>query len=110
MDTLIVDVCDLKKYFTQLTNCYQTQEQYQKVIRHLNKINRLLVLDTKIEQELSKFNALNDIIGKQTSLNKQQRDLKIELEKLKVEFSNAVPDICPLFDVPCDHIKNQKSP
>ncbi|KKL73483.1 hypothetical protein LCGC14_2074450 [marine sediment metagenome] len=89
---------------------YQKIERgYEKIIKYSDEVNRLLILDKEIVTILSEYNSLQNLIANHSVLSLKYKDLKTEIIKLGNEFLESMPDACPLFDIPCDHIKERKN-
>lgn len=92
----------------QLIDLRQKESDYKQILKFESQVNELITLDTKIEKETDEYNQLYDLVE---SLGELQAKLELgaeNLSELEEEFKIALPDLCPIFEVECEHINKRK--
>jgi exonuclease SbcC len=107
IDNMLKDKRELTKYINQLKQYKETEIRYRSIIKYTDDIKALLVLDREIEKDIIRYNLLQDLLDKWISLDQKYKNIEMESGKLQNKFVQLMPDQCPIFDIPCDHIHLQ---
>lgn len=109
IDKIEENITELKFQTSNLKQYLNTKKQYENIIKYADMTKALLVLDREIEKDISMYNSLQELLSKRQSLNQEYKDTGTELKGLEVEFKDALPERCPIFDVSCKHMKEAKN-
>lgn len=99
---------ELAKYIDLLKGYQEAEKRCDNIIIYASVTKALLVLDREIEEDVKIFNQLQGLCQKQFGLNKEHKKIGDKLKNLEIEFSESMPDICPIFSVECEYIKETK--
>lgn len=109
IDENIAKENELQGYIEKLEKYQKDEKQYKSIVKYRDKAIKLLALDVQIERSLSDYNLLQEFIERRLKLDLEQNSLKDKIERLKTEFAELMPETCPFFDLPCDHIKEENN-
>ena len=76
----------------------KAEKQYENIIKYTDSTKALLVLDGEIEKDITLYNSTQELLAKWQSLNQEYGDTGIELKDLEIEFSELMPNVCPLCE------------
>ncbi len=87
---------ELIGYIDRLKHYQEAKKRYESIVKYADKTKALLCLDDEIEKSMAIYNSLQESLTKWLKLNQEQKDLKRKLDKLEDEFTELMPDQCPL--------------
>jgi len=82
--------------------------KYAFILKLEPKANKLIDLDRRIDIKTGEYNELFDLVKQQGKLNENFEVVNKQRAELEAEFKNALPEMCPIFDVPCEYLKGKK--
>lgn len=100
---------ELENYINQWKYYLKIEKQYENIIKYTDSTKALLVLDSEIEKDITLYNSLQELLSKWQLLSQKYEDTGTELKNLEIEFKDALPERCPIFDVSCKHMKEAKN-
>ena len=86
----------LAKYVDQLKQHQENQKRCTDIIKFAPEMKALLVLNDVIEKGVSKHDFLIDLIENRLKLDKEASEWKNKQQILENEFTELMPDQCPL--------------
>ena len=108
IESLREDMEALATAVGSLKQLRKEEDQCQEAVKHAGEVTRLIELDNEINEDIAEHNELQGMIEKWNGLNNELQDAETKLANLELEFREAMPEACPIFDVPCEHIKEAK--
>lgn len=70
--------------------------KYTEVLKFETALNALVELDKKIDTKINEYNELFDLVKRREAQNLQFEDIDKQRIKFETEFTELMPDICPL--------------
>lgn len=99
------ELSDLRKKMVVLKS---RDSQLSEMLKYKSGIDRLIELDKQISVKTDEYNELLDLTEKLNELQKQEQDLQDKIIKLQEEFKQELPDICPILEIECKHLKETR--
>jgi len=107
VDDLLLNQCQpLLKLIDKIEALSETKANLDKIAKV--DIFSLISDKAKVQEKIISKTELKLMISKAKRFEEELtgfKELQVELEE---EFSSAVPDVCPIFDVQCEHIDNKE--
>jgi len=104
-----IEIEELKEICSKLTILKQQEAKGIAVLKFESKVNGLIELDKRINAKTGEYNELFDLIKQRDKLNTQLETANKHREDLEAEFKKNLPEeMCPILDIPCEHLKERK--
>jgi len=82
--------------------------KYATVLKFESKANSLSELDKQIDAKTGEYNDLFDLVKQQGKLNENLEVINKQRAGFEAEFKKSLPEMCPIFDVPCEYLKGER--
>jgi len=106
---LQTDADVLNASIIQIEELRDEKERYDSIIAHEKQVNQLI----KISEKIVTLTKTRDALQNSVNQHKKLRDTYIQYNKTiewsKKQFKEAMPELCPIFNVQCDYIDKAKN-
>lgn len=108
IESLRNDKRELATAIGTLRQLRKEESKCQEIVKHAGEAARLAELDAQIIEGIAEYNLLQGMVEKWHGLSDELSEAGTGLANLELEFVEAMPEACPIFDVECSYIKEAR--